>query len=292
MKFKKTILFFILTSCVFYSYTQSFFQTITILAADSLEGRAPATKSEEKTLEFLSTQLQNICDTVYKQPFSFTYKSTTATTNNLIAFQNNHQEKTIIFVAHYDHLGWGNAKSKEIIKKHQIHNGADDNASGVAMIVQLADALSQKDSSLIKYNYLYLFTSAHELGLFGAKHFLSSKEYQNIHIRAVLNFDMIGRLNTSTPILKIGGKDTDSTFHKQLNAIADTAMQLRFVDDQLLASDATPFYEVGVPVLSFTTGVHEDYHRASDDVSKINYEGLQTILDFIMGFIYSINQKE
>lgn len=266
-------------------YSQIPHQFIYILAADSLEGRAPASISEAKTLFFLTNQLQNICDTVYTQSFSFTYKTKTDTTQNLIAFQNNHQPKTIIFMAHYDHLGWGNAKSREIVNRHQIHNGADDNASGVAMLLQLANTLSQKDTSFTKYNYVYLFTSAHELGLFGANHFLTTTDYSHLSIRAILNFDMVGRLNIACPILKIGGKETDTTFQKIFNEIKSPFMQLRFADEQLLASDATPFYEKKLPTLTFTTGVHNDYHRASDDADKINYEGMNRIFAFVLDLL-------
>lgn len=269
---------------------QRFEPIISYLAADSLHGRASGSIDETIAAQYIAQQFSLIQDSVVFQKFPFLYQNKTDTACNVIAFQNNHQTQTILFIAHYDHLGWGNTKSREFFRKHIIHNGADDNASGVAMLLILAQQLAKQEPQFNQYNYAFLASSAHEVGLFGANYFSESELCKQLSIKTVINFDMIGRLDKQSPILRVGGIKTDtlfSTFFAQ-----DTFPQLNFrlADEQLIASDATVFYEKDFPTLTFTTGTHDDYHKSTDKIEKINYSGLEVIYNLMESLLVYLNE--
>lgn len=288
----KEILAFVFIFQVFSLMAQADFYTIiSYLASDSLEGRAPTTKGDILTQNYLTNFFLTEKLTVTTQKFSFPNENKIDTAANILAYVDNQKDSTILISAHYDHLGWGNKKSREISKKHQIHNGADDNASGVAMMLMLAHYVIS-DSNKIKsaYNYLFVAYSAHELGLFGSKYFSESADCQRLKIKTAFNFDMVGRLNKTNPMLKIGGTISDTTYNHFIHQYENTNLHFRLADEQLLQSDAMFLYNKAISSFSFTTGVHDDYHKAGDDSNKINYEGLATIFTFLKDFLKQINK--
>lgn len=189
------------------------------------------------------------------------------------------QKEYVVIGAHYDHLGMGVEGSLYKGKDEQIHNGADDNASGTAAVLELAQKFAS-DKERPKRSILFLFFSGEELGLLGSAHFVNNSPIPVEQISAMINLDMVGRLD-STRQLTIYGTGTSSQWKKILNEKNTDSMKLAFVDEGYGPSDQTSFYAKKIPVLFFFTGVHTDYHRPSDDADLINYDGEETITNYV-----------
>jgi aminopeptidase YwaD len=209
------------------------------------------------------------------------------TGHNVLGFIDNKAANTIVIGAHYDHLGHGEIDGSLYRGDPAIHNGADDNASGVALIIELAKQL--KNSNLKNNNYLFIAFSGEEMGLFGSKAFVNSTAMQNYTINYMLNYDMVGRLDTSNTII-INGVGS-STNWEILNKVNTTNLKLKTTESGIGPSDQTSFYLKDIPVLHFFTGSHNDYHKPSDDAQLINYTGIQTILDYSYNLIKSLNDS-
>jgi|ERR1043165_739030 aminopeptidase-like protein len=252
---------------------QNFKQHIVYLTSDSLHGRAPATTGEIQAAKYIAAQFKAAkCRLVY-QKFPFEKDSAI----NVLGFLDFKRDSTIIISAHYDHLGYGGNKSKEILKKG-IHPGADDNASGVAMMIELAKVIGKNKRP--RYNFVFAAYSAHEAGLFGSEYFSKNSLCRRLKLRAVINLDMIGRLDTVSKTLRVGGAQTDSLFSNFFSRTIAT-IHYRFDDSNINLGDLKPFAEKGIAVLHFTTGIHDDYHRMSDIEEKINYTGMKEIFRLI-----------
>jgi aminopeptidase YwaD len=193
------------------------------------------------------------------------------TGNNVIAVIDNKASHTVVIGAHYDHLGYGeDHNSLYSGKEIMIHNGADDNASGTAALIELAKLL--KKSGLKNNNYLFIAFSGEELGLFGSKYFTEHPTIDLSSVNYMINMDMLGRLNDSTRGLTIGGYGT-SPMWSQLLKRNSSYFKIKIDSSGVGPSDHTSFYRKDIPVLFFFTGTHADYHKPSDDEDKINYRG-------------------
>ena len=185
--------------------------------------------------------------------------------------------------AHYDHLGRGETGGFGIKgEENQIHNGADDNASGVATTLELAAALAKERRERpgdFTRGIIFSFWSGEELGLVGSTHFAEKPVTPLAGIAAYLNFDMVGRLRDNRLTLQgIGSSSVWKRVIERRNVAAGFNLTLQ--DDPYLPTDTTPFYPKNVPVLAFFTGSHENYHRPADDTDTLNYEGLERITRF------------
>ena len=210
--------------------------------------------------------------------------------HNVIGFINNNAAKTVIIGAHYDHLGFGEDNTSLFRGTvPEIHNGADDNASGTAAVVELAKLL--KASKYKHNNYLFTCFSGEELGLFGSKYFTEHPTVDLSSINYMLNMDMVGRLNDSTHGLIIGGFGTSPVWGKVINA-ADTYFHIKIDSSGTGPSDHTSFYRKDIPVLYFFTGLHSDYHKPTDDANKINYTGELMVIKFIYKLIENLDKKD
>lgn len=205
--------------------------------------------------------------------------------NNIVAYINNNAPYTVILGAHYDHLGLGqDGNSRNTDKHDKIHNGADDNASGTAALMQLATWLS--NSKLTKYNYMFIHFSAEELGLIGSKRIVEELGLDSSKVAYMMNMDMVGRLNDSTHALTVGGVGTSPVWAKTVD-LNDGNFKIVVDSSGVGPSDHSSFYHKGIPVLFFFTGTHTDYHKPTDDADKINYEGEA----MIMRYMYSIMER-
>jgi hypothetical protein len=178
--------------------------------------------------------------------------------HNVIGYIDNAASNIVIIGAHYDHLGYGedhNSLYTGIVP--MIHNGADDNASGTAAIIELSKLL--KTAAYTHNNYLFISFSGEELGLFGSKYFTEHPTIDLANANYMINLDMVGRLNDST--------------------------------HGTGPSDHTSFYRKNIPVLFFFTGVHSDYHKPTDDADKINYNGELIVLKYIYNIIAIADSK-
>jgi aminopeptidase YwaD len=220
--------------------------------------------------------------------------------HNIIGYIDNGAATTVILGAHYDHLGYGeDGNSRNTSHEPAIHNGADDNASGTAALIELARKLKSSDAT--NNNYLFIAFSGEELGLFGSKYFTEHPTIDLKTVNYMINMDMVGRLNDSTKVLTIGGYGTSPEWSNAINknyfiltnSIKKTApsLTIKFDSSGTGPSDHYSFYLKDIPVLFYFTGLHTDYHKPSDDADKINYTGEQVILQHIYSVIESLNDK-
>ena len=191
---------------------------------------------------------------------------------NVAAYINNGAANTVVIGAHYDHLGYNEDKNA-LDTGHVIHNGADDNASGTAALLEIARLLHQKSPT--HNNYLFLHFSGEELGLLGSKYWIENPTLTG-PINYMINMDMVGRYDTSHK-LTVGGYGTSSKWSQIWKAVS-TPLIVKFDSTGSGPSDHASFYRAGVPVQFFFTGSHPDYHKASDDADKINYEATAQIV--------------
>ena len=211
--------------------------------------------------------------------------------HNVIGYIDNAAPTTIILGAHYDHLGYGeDGNSLYRGPEKMIHNGADDNASGTAALIELARML--KKSKLKKNNYLFIAFSGEELGLFGSKYFTEHPTMDLTKINYMINMDMIGRLNDTSHALTIGGYGTSPTWGELFSSNDDKKyFTIKFDSSGTGPSDYTSFYRKDIPVLFFFTGLHSDYHKPTDDYDKINYQGELQIVKYIYSLLEDLNKK-
>jgi Tol biopolymer transport system component len=201
------------------------------------------------------------------------------TDRNVLGVLPGRSSKSIVIGAHYDHLGHGEAGAMARSgEEHAIHNGADDNASGVAAVMELAAAFTG-DRKSPEHGLLFAFWSGEEVGLIGSSHFAEHPPVPLSDIIAYINFDMVGRLRDNKLMVQgLGSSGEWRRLMEKLNVAAGFNLVLQ--DDPYLPTDVTAFYPRGVPVLSFFTGSHDDYHRPTDDSAKIDYNGLERITVF------------
>ncbi|HMK02661.1 MAG TPA: M28 family peptidase [Ferruginibacter sp.] len=209
--------------------------------------------------------------------------------HNVIGYIDNGAAHTVILGAHYDHLGYGEDHNSLFTGgTPQVHNGADDNASGSAALIELGKMI--KKSKLKNNNYLFIAFSGEELGLFGSKYFTENPTIDLSKANYMINMDMVGRLNDSTHGLSIGGYGTSPVWGQQL-AVNDKFLKIKFDSSGTGPSDHTSFYRKDIPVLFFFTGTHGDYHKPSDDAAKVNYDGELQVIKYIYNVIDGTNKK-
>ncbi len=298
MKFTNSLL---LALCLSFSLYAQQFDTkkiekhISILASDSMEGRGTGQKGEQMAAsyiisEFKKLKLQPIGDSkTYLQ--AFTYKSGAhgegpgGTANNVIGFLDNKAKTTIIIGAHYDHLGVGEqGSSLDANPSGKIHNGADDNASGVAGVIELANYFANNKKKEAN-NFLFITFSGEELGLLGSKHFTEHPTIDLTTVNYMINMDMVGRLNPDTKALMVHGTGTSPVWEPLIKKLDDGKFKISTDSSGVGPSDHTSFYLKDLPVLHFFTGSHSDYHKPSDDSEKINAQGEGDVLTLIAQII-------
>ena len=270
--------------------------SVSYLADDKLEGRRTGTAGEKLASEYISQQFKKAGLTglgsngTYLQAFPVKNDSSGRTGHNVIGYIDNKAANTIVLGAHYDHLGYGEDKNSMYRGEgKQIHNGADDNASGTSALIELGYWL--KKSTLKKYNYILVAFSGEELGLFGSKYFADNSPIATSSINYMINMDMVGRLNDSTHSLSIGGFGTSPVWSELINK-EDKNFKIKIDSSGTGPSDHTSFYLKDIPVLFFFTGTHTDYHKPGDDADKINYNGIVQITSYIKNLLTATNDKD
>ncbi len=276
---------------------------ITFLASDKLKGRGTSTPEEKIAAAYISKSFK-ACGLIPKgnsgYNYNFTFKKNTnphdtSSINikerkgiDVIGFLDNSAPYTIVIGAHYDHLGLGHDyNSLDANPSNKIHNGADDNASGTAGVLQLANYLSSNNKKE-NYNFLFMCFSGEELGLLGSKKWCDNPTLPLATINYMFNMDMIGRLNDSTKKLLVYGVGTSPTWVPLLDK-TNTYFSIKKDSSGIGPSDQTNFYLKDIPVLHFFTGQHNDYHKPTDDVEKINFEGEKKVLEYIVTLINELD---
>lgn len=189
-------------------------------------------------------------------------------------------DEYIVVGAHYDHLGKGGGSSlARSGEEGKIHFGADDNASGVALVMELAASMSREAAPAFRRGIIFALWSGEEVGLLGSAAFAKNPPLPIEKIAAYFNFDMVGRLRDNK--LSLQGVGSSKIWRKLIEKRNVAAgFNLTLQDDPYLPTDTTSFYPKRIPVLNFFTGAHDDYHRPSDTAEKLDYEGLERIAKF------------
>lgn len=279
-------------------------EDVSFLADDALEGRQTGTEGEVKAAEYIADRFEKMGLSSkgtqgYFQEFSFlpktdphkeveftTNQDGTITGRNVIGYLDNKAENTIIIGAHFDHLGYGGEGSLYRDSIKAVHNGADDNASGTAVMLDLVRKLKDKNTN---NNYLFMAFSGEEMGLLGSNYFVKNPTINTKAVSYMINMDMVGRLKQDST-LAVYGVGTSPMFKQVLNAHND---KLKLIENEsgVGPSDHTSFYLADIPVLHFFTGQHEDYHKPGDDSEKLNYDGMEKISDYIFDVITDLNDN-
>jgi hypothetical protein len=279
------------------------------LSSDALEGRGTGTAGNDSAAAYISRRFASVgatpvfassdsrlcssvsgstktgCDARFVQPFIA--RSVAAAhaglpgelpTQNVAAVVRGTdatlRDEYVILGAHFDHLGRSTMGALDPDAANAIHNGADDNASGTAAVIELARLLHRNPA---KRSVIFVTFSGEELGLLGSQYFVDHLPVPIEKVRAMLNFDMVGRLRDDRMI--VYGVETASELKDIVNrANAAPPLQLTAVGDGFGASDHSSFYAKNLPVLHFFTNVHDDYHKASDDAEKINAGGIARVV--------------
>lgn len=268
-------------------------EDVTFLAADELEGRAIGTDGEVKAAEYLAKEFEKVGlapkgTEGFFQPFTVSKPSNPheeaiigtdgagITGRNVVGFLDKKSDKTIVIGAHFDHLGMGGSGSLHR-GDSAIHNGADDNASGTAALLALAEILKHEE---LTSNVLFIAFSGEENGLWGSNYFAKNPTIELSSVNYMINMDMVGRLNEEKS-LAVYGIGTSPSFPAVLDPANSDSLKIVTTESGVGPSDHTSFYLQDLPVLHFFTGQHEDYHKPTDDSDKINYEGLVKVVRYI-----------
>ena len=278
-------------------------EDVAFLADDKLEGRQTGTDGEKKAQDYIAQRFSDLGleqkgVNGYFETFSFKPKTdphqevkytvvgsdSTVTGTNVIGFLDNKAPYTVIIGAHYDHLGYGAEGSLYRGEEKEIHNGADDNASGVAIMLNLASKLKNTNKS---NNYLFIAFSGEEMGLLGSNYFTKNATIDLENANYMLNMDMVGRLKADST-LAVYGVGTSPILKQVINS---SNSQFKIIENEsgVGPSDHTSFYNSDIPVLHFFTGQHEDYHKPSDDFDKLNYEGMEAISNYIFEIVTELD---
>lgn len=280
-------------------------EDIGYLASDDLEGRAIGTDGEVLAARYIADKFKELglepkgTDKYFQvfkvnKPTNPHEQAVIGTDGegisgrNVIGFINNGAQYTIALGAHYDHLGYGGEGSLYRGEDAAIHNGADDNASGTAALIQLAEILKKKKSN---YNFLFVAFSGEENGLWGSNYYAKNSTISIDSINYMLNMDMVGRLKEDKSIA-INGVGTSPVWKEAIEMANIDSLKIVTSESGVGPSDHTSFYLQDVPVLHFFTGQHSDYHRPSDDADKINYPGMVKVIRYIERLIDELDTQE
>jgi aminopeptidase YwaD len=186
-------------------------------------------------------------------------------------------KETLVFGAHYDHLGLG-VEGSLSPKWGIVHNGADDNASGVAGVLELARVFGSRKNTLNR-NILFIAFGGEELGVLGSSYFVKNPVIPLDDIVAMINMDMIGRLREKK--LVVGGTGTSPAWNGILDEANVDGLKITKNEDGYGPSDHSMFYAKDIPVLFFFTGAHAQYHKPEDDANLIEYKGMVTVVNYV-----------
>lgn len=197
------------------------------------------------------------------------------------------RNQTVVLGAHYDHLGHGGFGSLDPDSTGMVHNGADDNASGAAALIQVAARLAASPPAR---TVVFIAFSGEELGLLGSAHYVRQPIYPVSGTMAMVNLDMVGRLRNGR--LTVFGSRSAQEFPALLDSLNWYAgFDMKAQGDGYGPSDHSSFYAAKRPVLHIFTDLHEDYHRTTDDWQKVNYDGLKRVADFSLGLVTALANR-
>ena len=279
---------------------------IEYLASDRLEGRLAGTPGNDSAAAYLARRYKDLRLSAftagYLQPFdarsaedAHMGRTDPRHTENVVAVLRGQdpvlRDEYVVIGAHFDHLGRSSTFAQDPEAKDAIRNGADDNASGTAAVLELARLLAAKPP---RRSVIFVNFSGEELGLLGSQWFVGHSPVPFERVKAMINFDMVGRLRNDKLIVYGTSTATElKALVDSVNAASNPApLKVSGVGDGYGPSDQTSFYAKDIPVLHFFTDLHEDYHRATDDADKINAAGEARVVDLALGVVRAIADRQ
>ena len=203
------------------------------------------------------------------------FEESQSTGKNVMGFIDNHAALTIVIGAHYDHVG--------------IFSGADNNASGIAGLLNVAESL--KNAKLTQYNFLFVAFSGKEQNLQGSKAFVKQNESLLNSFSCMINLDMIGKLNSKTRNVYLNGVMTSDQWMSAINNQNTTGYKLNIDSSGYGYSDYTSFYQKNIPVLNVSTGYCEDYMTEGDKPNKVSQNSILEISNYVVRLLSDLNLK-
>ncbi|HZE95792.1 MAG TPA: M28 family peptidase [Planctomycetota bacterium] len=235
------------------------------LAGEAFEGRETGTPGEEKAAKHIVAQMR----AAGLEPVIQAFEGHGTTGHNVAAVIHGTIGEAVLIGAHYDHLGSDGKKT---------YFGADDNASGTAVVIEMARRFAKKPA---KRTIVLIAFSGEEMGVLGSRYYVNHPVVAETPV-AMINMDMVGRLRES---LIVFGADTGDKFKEYL---ADSPLKLAYNKDAIGPSDHTSFVLKGIPAVHLFTGAHADYHKPGDTADKLNYDGMKQVADLVESLVRKI----
>ncbi len=264
---------------------------IGFFTSEELEGREAGKRGAHLAASYIENQFRRLGlkplgeEGSYRLPFALRKDTAYNVVGILPGTDPELSKKFIAVGGHHDHAGLGSGMSGAMGFPYEIHNGADDNASGASGVLELAEYYAAHPS---KHSMIFMTFSAEERGLLGSKHLVQSGILPNDDILFMVNLDMIGRLTEDK--LFVGGLGTAEELHDYLDPVFEACkLDLELDDRGEAPSDNTSFFHGGIPALFFFTNIHEDYHMPSDDAERINYVGEVKVLNLVQRVIAKLD---
>jgi C-terminal processing protease CtpA/Prc len=281
-----------LTSAVETIHTQELRQHCKVLASDTLEGRETGSRGGEAAGAYIVGLLRKERRVLPAGPDGDYYQPFPPNSRNILVRLPGSDDalkgEYVVVGAHYDHVGYGTARNSRGPIGY-IHNGADDNASGTAALLELVDACCSLDAAP-KRSILFIFWDGEENGLLGSKYWVQSPTVPLDRIRLVFNIDMVGRLRQNRA--EVFGSRSGPGLRGLLSAQnTDSPIALNFLWETRRDSDHYSFFAQQVPYLMIFTGKHPDYHTPYDDVEKLNVDGMERITRLLFRTVYAAAQQ-
>jgi len=271
------------------------------LTSEKNAGRYPGGKENKRVVKYLEKEFKNLdlnfFNNGYKQPFDAQLRvekgadqKPKVTTWNVVGYIEGNdpvlKNEFIVLGAHYDHLGLGGPSSKSE-KKNKIHYGADDNASGTAALLEIAEKITSQKQQL-KRSVLFIAFGAEEQGLLGSRHFVENPLVPLSQIKLMINMDMVGRLNEQKHVY-MGGAGTFSDGVSFMQNLGESLELNPIVHaGSVGGSDHVSFYRKDISVLGMHTGGHPQYHTPEDTIELINIKGEKQVCEYIFEAIMKL----
>lgn len=285
------------------SLAKAFYKHDKYLSSDKMEGRFPGTKGNNDAAAYIKKYFQKYglkkFNGNYYQPFKIFIKeginkmqSDSVVTQNVVGYiegsDSNLKNEYIVIGAHYDHWGWGGKNSGSKKKDTMaIHNGADDNASGVAALLCILRKVT-KSKVKPKRSIIFVSFSGEEEGLLGSKYFVNHLAVPKNGVKVMLNMDMVGRLNAEKQIY-MGGAGTFPDGVELMRQLGEkSGLNPVIHAGEVGGSDHVSFYKSSIAVIGFHTGGHPQYHTPEDDIDLINFKGGALVTEYIYEALIAI----
>ncbi len=266
-------------------------QHVAYLADDALEGREPGTSGGRQAGDYLRRQLEQLTirgagvDGGFVQPFNPNFRNVLGI---IEGSDPELKEEIVLVCAHYDHVGYG-TEENSAGPIGQIHNGADDNASGTAALLELAEALTRLPQPP-RRSILFAFWDAEEMGMFGSRHWVAHPTIPLDRVVAAINLDMVGRLRDNR--LTVYGTRSGFGFRRLLSQQNDAVgLEIDFSWELEDDSDHYAFFDRGIPVLFLHTGLHDEFHSPRDDAHLINSQGMNRVVRLLFHFACDLGER-